>query len=74
MRESANCCTSPHTEKRLGTLRCLGAALAEATETNDSTPLLALGTTLVQRREEGLMEAHKSVVQTSMQAGNVELF
>ena len=55
-----------YTEKPLGTLRCLGTALAEATETNDSTQLLALGTTLAHLREKGQPEAHKPVVQTSM--------
>ena len=51
-----------YTEKSLGTLRCLGTALAEATETNDSTQLLALGTTLAHLRKEGQPEAHKPVV------------
>jgi methyl-accepting chemotaxis protein len=48
-------------EKPLGTLRCLGTALAEATERNDSKQLLALGTSLAHRREEGQTEAHKAV-------------
>ena len=63
-----------YTEKPLGTLRSLGTVLAEAAETNDSTPLLALGTTLGHRREEAQTEAHKPVAQTSMHAGDVELF
>ncbi|HSX82549.1 MAG TPA: hypothetical protein VLQ80_28810, partial [Candidatus Saccharimonadia bacterium] len=63
-----------YTETPLGTLRCLGTALAEAAETNDSTPLLALATTMAHRREEGQTEAHKPVAQTSMHAGDVELF
>jgi methyl-accepting chemotaxis protein len=63
-----------YTETSLDTLRCLGTALAEAAETNDSTPFLALGTTLAHRREEGQTEAHKPVAQTSMHAGDVELF
>ena len=63
-----------YTVTPLGTLRCLVAALAEAAETSDSTPLLALGTTLAHRREERQMEADKPVAQTSMHAGDVELF
>jgi methyl-accepting chemotaxis protein len=63
-----------YTEKPLGTLRCLGTALAAAAETNDSTPLLALGTTLAHRREEEQTETHKPVAQMSMHAGDVELF
>jgi methyl-accepting chemotaxis protein len=63
-----------YTEKPLGTLRGMATALAEATDTNDSTQFLALGTTLAQRREEEQMEAHKPVAQTSMCAGDVELF
>jgi methyl-accepting chemotaxis protein len=63
-----------YTETPLGTLRCLGTALAEAAETNDSTPLLALATTMAHRREEGQTEDHKPVAQTSMHAGDVELF
>jgi len=63
-----------YTEKPLGTLRCLGAALAEAAETNDSTPLVAFGSTLAHRWEAGQTEAHKPVAQTSMHAGDVELF
>ena len=63
-----------YTEKPLGILRCLGTALAEAAETNDHMPLLALGTTLAHRREEGQTEDHKPVAQTSMHAGDVELF
>jgi methyl-accepting chemotaxis protein len=63
-----------HAEKPIGTLRYLGTALAEATETHDSKQLLALGTPLAHRREEGQTEAHKAVAQTSMHAGEVELF
>jgi len=63
-----------YTETPLDTLRCLDTALAEAAETNDGTPFLALGTTLAHPREEGQTEAHKPVAQTSMHAGDVELF
>jgi methyl-accepting chemotaxis protein len=63
-----------YTETPLSTLQCLGACLAEAAETNDSTPILALGTSLAHRRDEGQTEAHKPVAQTSMHAGDVELF
>jgi hypothetical protein len=63
-----------YTEKPLGTLRSLGTVLADAAETNDSTPLLALGTTLVHQREEEQTEAHTPVAQTSVPAGDMELF
>ena len=63
-----------YTEKSLGTLRCLGAALAEAAETNDSSQLLVLSTALAQRREEEQTTVLKPVAQTSMHAGDVELF
>jgi methyl-accepting chemotaxis protein len=63
-----------YAEKPLGNLRCLGTALATAAETNDSTPLLALGTALVEHQGEGQPEDHKPVTQTSMHAGDVELF
>jgi len=63
-----------HAEKPLGTLRCLGTALAEATETHDRKLLLALGTTLAHRRAEGQTDTRKAVAQTSMHAGDVELF
>ena len=55
-------------------IKCLGTALAEAAEPNDSVQLLALGTMLAHLREEGQTEAHKPVVQTSIHAGDVELF
>src|SRR5438128_1726000 len=57
-----------YTEKPLGTLRCLGTALAEAAETNDHMPLLALGTTLAHRREEGQTADHTRGAQTSAPA------
>jgi len=42
--------------------------------TGSTRKLLALGTMLAHLREEGQTEAHKPVVQTSIHAGDVELF
>jgi methyl-accepting chemotaxis protein len=63
-----------YTEKTLGTLRCLGTALAEVAGTNDSSQLLVLSTALAHLREKGQTEVLKPVAQTSMHAGDVELF
>src|SRR5262245_32994973 len=63
-----------YTEKTLGTLRCLGTALAEVAGTNDSSQLLVLSTALAHLREKGQTEVLKPVAQTSMHVGDVELF
>jgi len=63
-----------YTRKPLDTLQGLATALEAATETNDSIQLCSLGAILTQRRAEDHKEAYKPVAQTSMCAGDVELF
>jgi methyl-accepting chemotaxis protein len=63
-----------YTRKPLDTLQGLATTLEAATETNDSTQLCALGAILTQRRAEDHKEDYKPVAQTSMCAGDVELF
>ena len=63
-----------YAEKTLGTLRRLSMALTAVADTNDSSQLLVLSTALAHLREEGQTEVLKPVAQTSMHAGDVELF
>jgi len=63
-----------YTRKPLDTLQGLATALEAATETNDSIQLCSLGAILTQRRAEDHKEDYKPVAQTSMCAGDVELF